>query len=989
MPVPALNRLARLAHRRPVAVAAVAVSALVLGIAGHSATAAAPQGRDQVSTAKRVYVVQLDDAPVVENKATRITPGHKLDRAATAVRAYVRHLTSERAEVLDKVPAAQKLYDLNYTVAGFAARMTAQEAKKLAATPGVKDVDASQIVHADTTDTPRFLGLSGRHGAWEQVGGVDKAGDGVIIGMIDSGYVPERPSFAHIKTTRASDKAVAAKWNGTCQAGVEEPVACNNKVLGARYFKAGIGSIIPEEFESPRDLNGHGTHTAGTAGGNNGVTMTVQGHDYGKGSGIAPHARLSIYKALWHQGASGTASGSTADLVAAVDAAVADGVDVINYSISGSNSPTDPVSQAFMRAARAGVFVATSAGNDGPGVSTVSKNYPWVTTVANGTHDREIRTTIALGNGQEYTGAGIGSGTAEAPLILAKDASQQGKDATLCMADTLDPAKAKDKIVVCDRGSNARVDKSLQVKNAGGIGMVLVNPAPSTLDTDLHSVPTVHLDHVNGPPVKAYAATAGATATIQPSQTARVNAPMVAASSSRGPGLPVGGDLLKPDVMAPGTNVLAATTSQNAAGGEYTFLSGTSMASPHIAGMAAVLKGYHPDWSPMAIKSAIMTTATTRDTDGNAIRNDSGAPGDPFGYGAGQLRARQSLDPGLVYDSSYAEWTQFVCGAGLVPSTHALCANGRIDPSDLNYPSIAIGDMAGKQTVRRNVTNVGRHTEVYFPKVTGLDGVKVSIRPQVIVVHPGSVASYTVTFEQRTAPIDKYSFGSLTWRSAEHTVTSPLVIRPQAVKAPASITGTGPTGSQPIAVTTGYDGALTATVSGLSLPAVGQAELKNPTGVSFPTAAPKASDHVAKFTVTVPAGTRHLRLATYDADYPAGTDLDLHVYPAGSTTRIAFSSGDTAQERVDLANPSGSYDVYLDLFAGAAQQQVSLNHWAVGGDPAGNLTVSPASQQATVAGAKTVTANWSGLEPGKHYLGRVAFSDGTEARGGTLVQVDS
>jgi Subtilase family len=206
-------------------------------------------------------------------------------------------------------------------------------------------VHATEIVHADTTDTPRFLGLSGRRGAWDRVGGVDKAGDGVIIGVIDSGFVPERPSFAPIKTTIDSDSIVAAKWNGTCDTGVEAPVACNNKVLGARYFKAGIGTIAPDEFESPRDLNGHGTHTASTAGGNFGVTMTVQGHDYGKGSGIAPHARLAIYKALWHQPATGSASGSTADLVAAVDAAVADGVDVINYLISGSSNPTDPVSQ--------------------------------------------------------------------------------------------------------------------------------------------------------------------------------------------------------------------------------------------------------------------------------------------------------------------------------------------------------------------------------------------------------------------------------------------------------------------------------------------------------------------------------------------------------------------------------------------------------------------------------------------------------------------
>jgi hypothetical protein len=177
-------------------------------------------------------------------------------------------------------------------------------------------------------------------------------------------------------------------------------------------------------------------------------------------------------------------------------------------------------------------------------------------------------------------------------------------------------------------------------------------------------------------------------------------------------------------------------------------------------------------------------------------------------------------------------------------------------------------------------------------------------------------------------------------------------------------------------------------VAGLLAPSVDQATVKNPVGTSFPATAPAVNDHVAKFTVTVPGGTKHLRLATYDADYPAGTDIDLHVYRAGSTTRLAASAGATAQERVGIANPSGSYDVYVDLFAGAAEQLVSLNRWAVAA-AAGNLTATPASQPATVAGQVTVTASWSGLEADKHYLGHFAYSDGTAVRGGTLVEVNS
>lgn len=303
---------------------------------------------------------------------------------------------------------------------------------------------------------------------------------------------------------------------------------------------------------------------------------------------------------------------------------------------------------------------------------------------------------MTLGDGKSYTGAGIGAGTPSTPVILAKDAGLPNANPTnlvLCMANTLDPAKVTGKIVVCDRGVNARVDKSLQVKNAGGVGTILVNITPGTLDADLHSVPTVHLDHVAAPEIKAYVSgTANPTATIAPATTVRVNAPKVASSSSRGPALAGNGDLLKPDVMAPGTNVLAATSPFAAAGGQYAFMSGTSMSTPHIAA-AAVLKGKYPSWSPMAIKSALLTTGTDKTTDGTPIQNDSGSAANPFGYGAGMVQPKQAMDPGLVYDSSYDDWAKFVCGSGQVAETHELCAKGKIDPSNLNYPTIAVGDL--------------------------------------------------------------------------------------------------------------------------------------------------------------------------------------------------------------------------------------------------------------------------------------------------------
>ena len=239
------------------------------------------------------------------------------------------------------------------------------------------------------------------------------------------------------------------------------------------------------------------------------MPAVINGVTVGNVSGMAPAARIAVYKALWNQ-PDGTASGATVDLVQAIDDAVADGVDVINYSISGSRtSVIDPVELAFLFAAEANVFVATSAGNSGPGASTVAHNSPWLTTVAASTHDRLSTKTVTLGNGSTYGGLGVGPAVPSAPLIDSAAAGLPGANATQvrqCFLGTLDPAKVTGKIVLCERGVNARTDKSLAVKNAGGVGMILWNPTANSLNADFHFVPSIHVDHVAGPAIKAYAA---------------------------------------------------------------------------------------------------------------------------------------------------------------------------------------------------------------------------------------------------------------------------------------------------------------------------------------------------------------------------------------------------------------------------------------------------------------------------------------------------
>jgi subtilisin family serine protease len=986
-------------------VAAAALTYPTAASASSDPTAGAPDGPAGDGT----YVVQLADEPVATYegavaglRATRPAAGAKVDRTDPDVRKYVKHLDSRRGAVLSRVKGAKKLYDYNFTFAGFAAELTGKQAAALATAPGVVSVTRDEVRQLDTISTPGMLGLTGPNGVWaKEYGSAENAGRDVIVGIVDSGLWPENPSFAAVPKSW-SDVTTRYRFKGICDAGLEAPqFTCNNKVIGARYFVKGIGPdrIIEREYLSPRGWQSHGSHTAATAAGNTNVTATVDGTVIGKASGMAPAAKLAVYKVCWATAEDGTGGCNTTDSVAAIDAAVADGVDVINFSISGSRvSNVDPVELAFFRAAQAGVFVATSAGNNGPTVGTVAHNDPWVTTVAAGTTDRAATAKLILGNGKSYTGVGSGNAVPSAPLILSTAAAKADAapaDAALCFPGTLDPAKTGGRIVVCDRGVNARNEKSLVVKDAGGVGMVLVNTGPNSLNADLHYVPTVHLDNVAGAEVKTYAATADATAELEKAVVVTgAPAPKVAAFSSRGPALAASGDLLKPDIMAPGADILAAVSPQEGKGRNWDLLSGTSMAAPHIAGLAALVIGKHPKWSPMAVKSALLTTATTRDNQGQAITTDSGGLATARDYGAGHVVPAKSFLPGLVYDSGSKDWVQFLCGSNQLPLSGPDCtkAGGPIDPSDLNGPSIAIGALAGIQTVTRTVTSVASKPQTYVVSVQEPPGVEVTVSPTRFTIDPGKKKSFTVTVKRVSAPFDDFVYGAVTWSDGKHVVRSPLGVRPVAVASPVEVKGTGATGTVKVPVTAGYTGTLTASVAGPVPSDVTTQNLKNPTGQSFPTTNPAATEHTAKVTVTVPTGTRLARFATFDADYPDGTDLDVFVYRAGGTTLLASSAGATSEETVNLVNPSGSYDVYVNLYAiggGGTSLDAKLNSWSLGTAPTGSATATPASQPVTIAVPTSVDVAWSGLEPGRRWLGRVIFTDGGTASGSTLFRIDS
>jgi subtilisin family serine protease len=980
------------------------------------------------ASSKSLYIVQMTGAPIAAYagdikglKATKPAPGKKVDTRSAAAKAYAGHLKADRKDVLGQSGTATGavVYTYDVTFNGFAANLTPAEANLVEHATGVAHVWKDQTFKTDTVSTPSFLGLDGSSGVWnQQFGGSAHAGEGVIVGVLDTGFWPESPSFAPLPEPRPDAASIASKWHGTCDAGSDPNVAnrvtCNNKVIGARWFDAAhLSTSVPDEFLSPRDRNSHGSHTASTAAGDQ-APAAINGLTLGTASGMAPAARLAVYKIGWHQ-PDATASGSTADIVAAINAAVSDGVDVINLSFSGSLAAVnDAVEINFMFAANAGVFIAASAGNSGPGASTVAHNSPWLTTVAASTHDRNFIRTATLGDGTVLTGPGVGPAVASSPLVYAGDVAAAGVSLTsarLCFSDAdantagiqpaLDPAKIAGKIVACDRGTNARTDKGLAVKNGGGVGMILMNTSPNSLNADFHFVPTIHVTEVDRAKVVSYISSAGAGATASLSAATRVSveAPAMAAFSSNGPAIAGGGDLLKPDITAPGVDVIAAVSPVADNGNFYDAESGTSMSSPHIAGIAALLIGKHPAWSPMAVKSAMMTTASQTDNAGKPIAGPTGGDATPLNFGSGHVTPASAFDPGLVYDSGLTDWVRYGCGIHQFQPVfgQAVCDSfGSIDPSDLNYATIAIGDLAGAQTVTRTVTNVSTDDAgIYDVKVSAPAGTTVTVTPTHLVVPPGKSKSFTVKVTRTTARLGSWAFGSLTWIEAKgktsphnHSVRSNVAIRPVAAAAPSEISVSGTTGTSAVSVMPGYTGTLTATPNGLAADTQTAVSLTG-TNTNFNPASPAAGPAVAKVTVNVPAGTRLTRFATFDADYGAGTDIDLFIYNAGTTTLRGQSAGGSAEESV-TGLPAGDYDIYVVLFAqpgGGSGAFAVHEHSFIVPSTGSTLTATPASQSVTTAVPATVTIGWSGLVAGTRYLGVVDYGDGSNTIGSTIVAV--
>jgi subtilisin family serine protease len=972
--------------------AAIAVAALFTVLL--TGTAGARQGNDaQGSSGKGVsdvYIVVLEEAPVAAYTggiagyaATKPAAGKKLNKNSANVQKYAGYLNA-RHDAVAKSVGATKIYDYEYSLNGFAAVLNKGQVAKLRATKGVVSVQRDTLSQPTTDNSPTFLGLNAGGGIWSQLGGQGSAGEDVIIGVVDTGIWPEHPSFAD-----TSYGPAPAGWNGECESGEQWTQRnCSDKLIGARYFEKGFGHFgggLEEGYQSPRDSEGHGTHTASTAGGNAGVAATILGRSFGTVSGMAPRARIAAYKACWPGGCAGT------DLTEAIDTAVADGVDVINYSI-GDGDPDflDADDVSFLFARQAGVFVAASAGNDGPEASTTDHGGPWLTTVGASTQNRSFVGTVTLGNGQSFKGVSV---TPALPSTQIVDGAESGSEGCLT---GLDPAKVTGNIVLCE-GSFSRAARSRAVKNAGGVGMVLYTAAEfDSLMSDTHHVPTVHVRTSAGTAIRTYitANPAAATASLSAGTRELGGGNTMAAFSSRGPLLPSDrstGDLLKPDITAPGVQILAGNSpvETNAAPGQlFQAIGGTSMSSPHIAGIGALLRDLHPSWTPDEMQSAIMTSARQ-----NVFKEDGVTPADPFDFGSGHVVPNGAANPGLVYPVAFDDYRAFLKSQGLCNLCFGSSPAPVAAPTALNVPSVTIRALAGVRTVTRKVKNVGA-AATYRVNVAAPAGVDVSVSPSRLTLAAGATATYQISFAANSsAAFDRYAFGSLTWTDRTHNVRIPLVIRPVALAAPASITGIGPSGTAKVTVQLGYQGPFAVAAQGLIQATLANRTVNDDPTNNFDTAAPDSNQGVQVHPFEVAAGTTLARFSLFDEFTDGNDDIDIYLYrveTGGALTLVGLSAGGTSAERIDLQTPAaGNYKLYVHGWqTDGASANYTLFSWLVPSTAAGNMTAASSTSSATVGGTAEITVNWFGLTAGTKYLGRVSYSDGSSEIGSTIVTIN-
>lgn len=634
-------------------------------------------------------------------------------------------MTLRQDALLREAGAPAPVYRWTTALDGFAVELTRDQVQRLQVAPQVRQVERNTV--------RPLAGAASAAGA--AVGGSGAGGAGVVIGMVDTGVDADHPLFASTPGLGAAPGG----FRGACQTGEGwEASACTEKVVGARWFVDGFGAdrVRSSEHLSAADDDGHGTLLASVAAGDAGIPVRAAGETLGRFSGVAPDARLAAYKACWTAPDPRDDGCATADLVTAVDAATRDGVDVLNLAVGGP-ARIDTLERALLGATEAGVVVVAAAGNQGANRYAAHPS-PWVTTVG-GSTGVERSGRVVLRGGPRLAGAMLSSrSVGPARLVIGADAAARGASrsaARACVPGSLDARRVGGRIVLCERGTVGRVDKSAAVARADGIGMVLVNTRPDTRDADLHSVPTVHLDDRDGLVVRRWARRHPARpVTLRSLGATRAPSRVVAWSQSGDPSAAV----LKPDLVAPATGQIGAVPA-DVRSSRWDLAAGTSVASARVAGAAAVLISGHDDWSPSTVRSALVTTAA--DTRGASVLR----------YGAGRAALDAARRPGLAYEVDPADYRRWLEGRRV----------------RLNTPSAVLHE--GQDVVRRTITNVTGRTLYFSSSTSGFRRHDVTLTPAAVRLAPGESATWTL----RVSGPDPRRFddGWVTWRGARGTVT--------------------------------------------------------------------------------------------------------------------------------------------------------------------------------------------------------------------------
>ncbi|ESQ42486.1 hypothetical protein EUTSA_v10015631mg [Eutrema salsugineum] len=628
---------------------------------------------------------------------------------------------------------------------GFAARLTPTERERMAKIEGVVSVFPSKKLQIHTTTSWDFMGLKEGKNTKRNLA----VESDTIIGVLDTGIWPESESF--------SDKGFGPppkKWKGVCSGGAN--FTCNNKLIGARDYTR----------EGARDSQGHGTHTASTVAGNAVAGASFFGIGNGTARGGVPASRIAAYKVCDSTGCTSEA------ILSAFDDAIADGVDLISISLGGDDDEAskyekDTIAIGAFHAMAKGILTVHSGGNSGPNPASVLSVAPWMLTVAASTTNRGFVSKVVLGNGKTLVGKSVNT------------FDLKGKNYPLVYGEFVEEPEVKGKILVSGYSVSSEIAVASIIKDYLDYASVKPRPLSALSQDDFDYL----VSYVNS--TKSPQGTVLKTESIY-NQIAN----KVISFSSRGPNT-VAVDLLKPDITAPGVEILAAysplappsTDNSDQRHVKYSVLSGTSMSCPHVAGVAAYVKTFHPQWSPSAIQSAIMTTAWPMNASGTGVASTE------FAYGAGHVDPIAALNPGLVYELDKADHIAFLCGLNYTSQTlklisgEAVTCTGKTLPRNLNYPSMSAklpgSDSSFTVTFNRTVTNLGTPNSTYKSKIVLNHGSKLSVKVSPSVLSMKSVnekQAFTVTVTGSGLDPNLPSSANLIWSDGTHNVRSPIVV---------------------------------------------------------------------------------------------------------------------------------------------------------------------------------------------------------------------